>query len=48
MEKTANYEALFQCFLSEQMTPAQLEHHMRDDEVFRSWVSRRMRERRRG
>lgn len=37
-----SYELLFQCFLSGQMSAAQLEVHMGDDEVFRAWVGRRM------
>lgn len=43
MPTESRYELLFQCFLSEQMSMAQLECHMNDDAVFRAWVSRRMR-----
>ncbi len=45
MATESRYELLFQCFISEQMSMAQLERHMDDDSVFRAWVSRRMRTR---
>lgn len=45
MATESRYELLFQCFISEQMSMAQLERHMGDDSVFRAWVSRRMRTR---
>lgn len=48
MATESNYELLYQCFLSEQMSTAQLERHMEDDKVFRAWVARRMRRRANG
>lgn len=45
MATESRYELLLQCFLSDQMSMAQLERHMDDDSVFRAWVARRMRTR---
>ena len=39
------YEMLLACYLSEQMSEAQLEAHMREDEVFRAWAARKLEER---
>lgn len=47
MADCTSYELLFQCFLSGQMSAAQLEAHMSGDDVFRAWVGRRMAARRR-
>lgn len=47
MASETNYELLFECFTSGQMSRAQLERHMNDDEVFRAWVDKRVGERRR-
>jgi hypothetical protein len=47
MESETNYELLFECFTSGQMSRAQLERHMADDEVFRAWVDKRVKVRRR-
>lgn len=34
----SNYELLWECYQSEQMTFSQLEKHMIDDPEFRVWV----------
>jgi hypothetical protein len=40
--KSATYELMFQCYVSGQMSVAQLQAHMGDDEVFRAWLERHM------
>jgi hypothetical protein len=47
MSRETNYELLFACFTSGQMSAAQLDGHMNDDEVFRAWVDKRIEARRR-
>ncbi|MCS4090031.1 hypothetical protein [Rhizobium sp. BK176] len=47
MANETNYELLFECFTSGQMSRAQLERHMTEDEVFRAWVDKRVKDRRR-
>lgn len=39
------YELLYQCFLTDQMSAAEIQAHMKADEVFRRWVERRIKER---
>ena len=33
-----NYELLWECYRSEQMTFSQLEQHMNEDPEFKAWV----------
>nr|WP_250808162.1 hypothetical protein [Neorhizobium tomejilense] len=42
---SSNYDILFQCFVSGQMSDAQLQQHMREDQIFKAWVDRKLRER---
>lgn len=36
----SNYDALLQCYRSGQMSEAQWQQHLHDDEVFRKWVEK--------
>jgi hypothetical protein len=47
MTTTDRYEALYQCYITEQMSMAQMHQHMADDEVFARWMERRLAQRRR-
>ncbi len=40
---TEIYDGLFACFLSDQMTTAQLLQHMDEDSAFKTFVDRRLR-----
>jgi len=37
-----NYELLWECFMSEQMTIAQLEQHMVEDPEFKTWIQNKL------
>lgn len=37
-----NYELLWECYISEQMTFSQLEQHMNEDPEFKEFVMKRM------
>lgn len=39
------YETLYECYVTGQMSERQLTSHLEEDEVFRLWFARRMRER---
>lgn len=40
--QVTNYELLYQCFLSGQMSAGQLHEHMTEDQVFKAWIERRV------
>lgn len=40
----SNYNLLWECFMSDQMTAMQLEQHMKDDPEFKTWVENKLRE----
>ena len=39
-----NYELLWECFMSDQMTAKQLDEHIREDAEFEKFVMERVRE----
>lgn len=39
-----NYELLWECFMSDQMTAMQLDQHIREDKDFESFVWQKIRE----
>jgi hypothetical protein len=39
------YDLLLQCFLTEQLSAAQLQEYMKADDVFRLWVEKKLKER---
>lgn len=39
-----NYEQLWQCFMSDQMTAMQLDQHIREDKEFEAFVWAKIRE----
>lgn len=39
-----NYELMWQCFMSDQMTAKQLDEHIREDKEFESFVWQKIRE----
>jgi len=42
-EAVTSYELVYQCFASGQLTGEDLQARMREDEVFRRWVHKRVR-----
>lgn len=41
---TSQYELLYQCFITEQMSLAQMQEHMAADDVFRRWMDKKIKE----
>lgn len=41
--RMASYELILECYLSGQITEKDMDERLRDDEVFKAWLSRKMR-----